>query len=270
MENAKKQLACVFAAMLLAASLSGCTSERGNESAAENTSSAAETEAETETEAQTESESEAETEPETTAPDETETEAPETTTEADSEAETEEIIETKAAEPAAPALTGADGDTRILWSERGLQAVSVQSEDGYGEELKVGTTYLNWKLNGFNGVLDDSAQNVESVDADFTYNGTLSVNGIVTVLPADHPDQPNMLYLRVDNQAEFPYFPQDTRERGKFIIENSADVFRMLGLDDPPVASQYDVAVSVSVTTLHVHMKPGSYDTIRVTGASKR
>ena len=44
----------------------------------------------------------------------------------------------------------------------------------------------------------------------------------------------------------------------------------MLGLEDPPVETQYEVAVSVSVSKLHIHMRDGGYDTIRVTAASKR
>ena len=44
----------------------------------------------------------------------------------------------------------------------------------------------------------------------------------------------------------------------------------MLGLQDPPVNEQYEVAVSVSVSKLHIHMGQGTYDKIRVTAASKR
>ena len=163
-----------------------------------------------------------------------------------------------------------DTDTKILFSERGLDIVQINSTDGYGEELKVGDTFLDWILDSFDGVLADDAKTVSSVDADFTYSGTLAVNGIVTVLSKDDPDNPNAMYLRVDNQGDFPSFTNDYRERGKYIIENSRDVFAMLELPDPPVDEQYEVAVSVSVTKLHIHTGSGQYDKIRVTAASKR
>lgn len=246
----KQALAVLCAAACFTAVLSGCTSER-NGSTAETgeTSSAAETGV---TEVTT-----AETAPETTVTEtETTAETTDTTTETEPDAETMTV----------PA-DGSAGLIRILWSERGLEAVGAEGE-GYGEELTVGAEYLDWKLEAYDG--SSSGQSVAELNADFTYNGTLSVNGIVSVLPADDPDNPNMLYLRVDNQADFPYFPSDTRERGWFIIENSGDVFKMLELDDPPVASKYEVAVSVTVTELHIHLRPDGYDTIHVTAASKR
>ena len=148
--------------------------------------------------------------------------------------------------------------------------MQIHSTDGYGEELKVGESTLDWTLDSFDGVLADDAQTVRTMDADFSYPGSLAVNGIVTVLSKDDPDNPNAMCLRVDNQGDFPYFTNDNRERGKYIIENSRDVFVMLGLQDPPVNEQYEVAVSVSVSKLHIHMGQGTYDKIRVTAASKR
>ncbi|MBP0968076.1 MAG: hypothetical protein J5722_10600 [Oscillospiraceae bacterium] len=164
----------------------------------------------------------------------------------------------------------ADNDTKILFSERGLDAVRINDTEGYGEELKLGASYLDWKLESYDGTLADSAQSVVSMDADFSRESTLAVNGIITVLSKDDPDNPNAMYLRVDNQGDFPYFVTDFRERGRYIIENSRDVFAMLELADPPVEEQYEIAVSVSVTSLHIHMGQGQYDTIRVTAASKR
>lgn len=163
-----------------------------------------------------------------------------------------------------------DTDTKILFSERGLDAVRINDTEGYGEELKVGASYLDWTLESFDGTLADNAQSVVSMDADFSRQSTLAVNGIITVLSKDDPDNPNAMYLRVDNQGDFPYFVGDFRERGRYIIENSRDVFAMLELPDPPVEEQYEIAVSVSVTSLHIHMGQGQYDTIRVTAASKR
>ena len=271
----KKQFSAMLcAAVCLTACLTACSSERS-------TADSAGSEQTSEVSSEETSEAAAE-ETETSAPEEEkaeETEAPAETTDAP-EAESTDAPEAEATEPAAeepaePVNTTnpnrTDGDTKILWSERGLEAVPVNSVSGYGTELKVGDKYLGWKFDSFDGILNDSATGCSEVYADFTYDeGTLAVNGILTVLPKDHPDYPNGMYLRVDNQADFPYFPQDSRERGRFIIENARDVFPMLGLDDPPVNEQYDVAVSVSVTTLHIHVAPNGYDTIRVTAASKR
>jgi hypothetical protein len=92
----------------------------------------------------------------------------------------------------------------------------------------------------------------------------------MTVLASSDPDNPNGLYLRVDNQAEFPYFPSDTRERGWFIIENKEDVYEWLELEEPPVSASYTIAVTVDVTALRVDLRTGGYDTITVTSASKR
>lgn len=250
----KQIFAALCAALCMTSALCGCTSERdGSNAEIEELSSAAETES---------------TEPETTTS-ETETTAAETETETETTATTTETNSDAETTTAAAAKPAGDGNTRLLWSERGLEAIGVLGM-GYGEDLKIGEEYLGWKLDAFDGITDESGENVKEMDVDFTYNGTLSVNGIVSVLPADAPDNPNMLYLRVDNQAEFPYFPADSRERGWFIIENSRDVFRMLELDDPPVTSKYEVAVSVTVTELHIHLKPDGYDTIHVTAASKR
>ena len=244
-----------IAAMLLASAMlaAGCTKGSGSEiiepeSSAETTESQAETTESSAAPETTASESQAETE--TTA--DSQTTAPEES----SQAESSQAEESSAA-------PGGNGTVRILWSERGLEAVAADSEEGYGEELKTGAEYLDWTLNSFSGTAAD-------VEADFTYDGELTTNGILTVLASSHADYPNGLYLRVDNQADFPYFPKDSRERGKFIIENAAEVYEMLGLDDPPVSSEYTVAVTVAVTSLHVHCTPGGYDTVKVTSASKR
>ena len=198
--------------------------------------------------------------PETTSSKGTTTTAAPATTAADETttgtAETTDAAETTTAAPAAQSV-------KLLWSERGLEAVAADSEDGYGEELAVGTEYLDWKLERFDGSPTD-------LNADFSRSSELSVNGIMTVLPDSHPDYPNGLYLRVDNQADFPYFPADSRERGKFIIENADDVYEWLELDEPPVSAQYEIAVTVSVKSLHVHYAADGYDTVTVTSASKR
>ncbi len=189
-------------------------------------------------------------------------------TTADTETTTAAADETGAAETTTTGSTADTGETKLLWSERGLEAVPADSEDGYGAPLEAGTEYLNWTLDRYSGTVSGSS--VSSLDADFTYNGSLSTNGILTVLASSDADNPNGLYLRVDNQADFPYFPADTRERGYFIIENAEDVYEWLELDEPPVSSSYTIAVTVDVVSLHVSYTQGGYDTIVVTSASKR
>lgn len=202
---------------------------------------------------------------ETTATSETTASSAETTT--TTSAATAESTTTSTTESTAPIATseGAqDTDTKLLWSERGLEIVPVDSTEGYGEELKAGESYLNWTLRAFDGTVSGST--VNDLHADFDYDGSLSCNGILTILPASDADNPSGLSLRVDNQADFPYFPADSRERGKFIVENKDEVIEMLGLD----GSETSVAVTMSITKLHVHYNPNGFDTITVTAASKR
>lgn len=249
---------CTRAAVLLAAAmlLTACTKDTTGSGypgdSAEESSAAETTEQTTETTAPETTESSAETTEQTTESSVDESSADECSAD-----------ESSSGESSAEDSSASAGDVKILWSERGLEAVAADSKDGYGEELKTGAKYLDWTLDSLSGTPKD-------LEADFTYNGTLTANGILTVLPSSHADYPNGLYLRVDNQADFPFFPQDTRERGKFIIENAEDIWEPLGLDAPPVSSEYTVAVTVSVTSLHVHYAPGAYDTIRVSSASKR
>ena len=192
----------------------------------------------------------------TTAPETTS--APETTAAAESETTAETTL----------SAAQGSGAAKLLWSERGLEAVPADSTEGYGEPLAAGAEYLGWTLNSYSGTV--SEKKVSELKADFTYDGTLSVNGILTILPASDADNPNGLYLRVDNQAEFPYFPADQRDRGYFIIENASDVYEWLELDKPPVSSEYTVAVTVGVTALRIDLRTGGYDKITVTSASRR
>lgn len=198
----------------------------------------------------------------TTTPAETTT-APETTV-----SEDVTTVSNASTAPIATSPNAQDDDTKLLWSERGLEIVPIDSEDGYGQELKAGEQYLDWTLQSFDGQVNGST--VDDLHADFTYNGTLQVNGILTILPTSDANNPNGLYLRVDNQADFPYFPADSRERGKFIVENTAAVREMLGLDDPENATGSEVAVTMSVTALHIHYNTGGFDTITVSAASRR
>ena len=181
------------AALLLIAALclTGCyKAESGAfpESSAEE-SSAAETSAAEESSAAETSRTDAEqSTPETTA---AESSAAESRTESSSAEESEAPV---------------SGGVKLLWSERGLEAVAAGSKDGYGSPLNAGDTYLDWTLKAFSGTPKD-------FEASFAYDGALEANGILTVLPASDRDNPNGLYLRVDNQADFPYFPADSRER---------------------------------------------------------
>ena len=237
------RLLTVFCTALCAVSVTACTKSDGS-SKAEETSAAetTETTAAVATTAATTTTAAAET----TAPDSAETTSAETTA-------------------AASADTGA---AKLLWSERGLEAVPADSEEGYGQPLEIGAEYLGWTLERYSGTVSGSS--VSELEADFAYDGELNVNGILTVLAASDADNPNGLYLRVDNQADFPYFPADTRERGYFIIENADDVYEWLELEEPPVSASYTVAVTVDVVSLHVDYSAGGYDTIVVTSASKR
>ncbi|MBQ8922825.1 MAG: hypothetical protein IJ060_11835 [Oscillospiraceae bacterium] len=239
---------------IMAAGLSGCSSDR-DPNTAEQESSAAET---------------------TTAaaaePEETATSQSETTTETAASAETETTAASTAASPGStnapqPQITGADDDTRLLWSERGLEAVTIDSTDGYGEDLAVGSDYLNWTLNGYDG--SPSGDAVPDMKASFTYNGQLQQNGQIRVLSGSDAHYPNGLYMHVDNIADFPYFPKDTRDRGWFVIQNADEVLEMLGLESPAEISG-DLSVAVTVDSLYVHVSADDYDTLHVVSATRR
>lgn len=243
----RKKICAVLCAVLCAAAMTACSKAPEGSSSAETTTAA----------------TTATTTAATTATAAATTSAATTTTAAETTDTAEGTdVTTTAAQPES------DAPAKILWSERGLEAVPAESEEGYGEPLSVGAEYLDWTLKGYDAEL--SGDTVSRLTADFDRSAALSTNGILTVLPASDADNPNGLYLRVDNQADFPYFPKDTRERGYFIIENAADVYEWLELEEPPVAATYTVAVSVDVTKLHVDYSAGGYDTVTVTAASKR
>ena len=175
---------------------------------------------------------------------------------------------TQSTEPLATNPNAVDDDTKLLWSERGLDIVPVDSKDGYGEPLTAGDTYLDWTLQSFDGIV--SGETVSELYADFAYSGGLEVNGIITVLPATHADYPNGLYLRVDNLALFPRVTKDTREHGYYMVENQDEVYEMLKHDDSPVTAEYTKAVTFTISELHIHMSANGYNTITVTAASLR
>ena len=251
----KKRTAAVFAAFLLAAALSGCTSER---TGTENLNAASETRA-AETEA-------AETAEET-----------ETTTEA-----TTAVTET---EPVATETTAPNGDdvpdavtnialTHITEGGEGLGVFNEFSGNIRGEVMQQGSVYKNWRLDSFSGhaEADDSVQNAE---AEFVYaeSGGFSVNGTVELLPADDPDYPNMLYFRSDDADAFPKYMYDNRgdaRRARFVILNSRDVCMLLDKDYPPAETSFAVSVTVDRMTAAFSDDGSAYDTIHVTAASNR
>ncbi|MBR6108059.1 MAG: hypothetical protein IKQ39_08635 [Oscillospiraceae bacterium] len=251
----QKRAVLLLAGCLAASVLCGCSSDR-DPNAPDDESSTAEITAETTTETA------AQTTSDTT----------QTTTETTADTTAETTTDTDTAKPAAPrredgAVSGSDDDTRLLWSERGLEAVPADSEGGYGEELAVGEEYLGWKLNGFDGTPEGGS--VPEVKASFTYNGTLSQNGQIRVLPSSDAHYPNGLYMHADNIADFPYFPADTRDRGWYVIENADEVLEMLGLESAGDISG-DLSVTVSIDAIDVHVSADDYDTVHVTAASKR
>jgi len=246
----RRYAALLLSGVLACAGLSGCSSDR-NPDAPEAESSIAEAAEQT-----TAATTSAATESETTQSETQTTEAVTETTANDS----------SAAEHERPA--GSDTDTKILWSERGLEAVAIDSTDGYGEELTLGSEYLGWRLDGFDGSL--SGTDVSQMNADFSYqNGTLQQNGQIRLLPSSDAHYPNGLYMHADNIADFPYFPKDTRDRGWFVIENADEVLKMLDLESADDISG-DLSVSVSIDKLEICVFSGSYDTVHVTAASKR
>ncbi len=256
MMRAKKHigLTLMLAGITAAACLGGCSSDRDPE-ASEQASSAADT-----TSAGTEAAEATTAPPETTA-----SESSAAQTEATSaESSAPDAVSTNAPQPQ---ITGADDDTKLLWSERGLEAVPADSTGGYGENLAVGSDYLNWTLNGFDGTPSGDA--VPDVKVSFTYQGQLQQNGQIRVLSGSDAHYPNGLYMHVDNLADFPFFPKDTRERGWFVIQNADEVLEMLGLESPSEISG-DLSVAVTVDSLYVHVSADDYDTLHVVSATRR
>ncbi|HBI85380.1 MAG TPA: hypothetical protein DDX71_03700 [Ruminococcus sp.] len=257
--NAQKKFCAALLALWSIPLMTGCSSGRENPAPATEQTAAAET---------TTTSSTTEITAQQTTTTSAETTSAETTSAETTGAET--TVSTTVSQTTAPIATNAnpvDDDTKLLWSERGLETVGIDREDGYGEVLSVGSDYIGWELKSFDGK-PDAEGNVTDLHADFSRSSALSVNGIMTVLPASDAQFPNYFYLRVDNQADFPYFPADSRERGKFVIENSDEVRSMLKLEDESISG--DIAVTVDVTALHIHYAADGYDTVRVSSASRR
>lgn len=246
-------------ALMLCAAFSGCRSARGGavpEQTSETT--AALTTAQTTASTTKETTTTTQTTQSTTASSETTSGTADTTG-----------SESTASGTATTAALNPDGKAiKILWSERGLEAAAGDSYDGYGVPLTEGEEYLKWKLEQYDGSV--SGDKVSALDAKFSRSTPVEANGIMTVLPATDTEHPGKLCLRVDNQADFPYFPADTRDRGYFVIENTDEVWEML--KEEKQTGDVSIAVTLSIDHLTVHYGSGGTrkDTVTVTAASKR
>ncbi len=254
----KKRIAMMLAAMMLAAVMSGCTSERdGSASTADSVSSVDESE--------------------TTTSDTTEpTETTESTTEATTTTvTTTEPIATETTASTAPAV-GVNNITMTHITEggEGLGVFNELSGNIRGEVMQKGSVYKNWTLDSVVGHAE-ADDTVDMATAVFQYsdNKGFSVNGTVEVLPADDPNYPNMMYFHSDDVDAFPKFMYDNRgeaHRAKFIIENSSDVYMLLDKDNPPEEKAFSVSVTVDSVTVRYAADGSAYDTIHVTAASNR
>lgn len=253
----KNRAAALLAAILLAAALGGCSSERTGSEPAETGSSASETEAE---------ESNSETE------------------EAGTEAVTEAATEAPATETLATETAAVQNDTEAAASDivlthiteggEGLGVFYEFSANIRGEVMQDGSVYRNWILTRAYGhaEADDTA---DSATAEFEYgeSGGFSVNGTVEVLPADDPDYPNKMYFRSDDADAFPRYMNDNRgeaHRAKYIIENSGDVYMLLDKDNPPAETSFAVSVTIDKVKVSYAADGHAYDVIHVTAASNR
>lgn len=249
----KNSAAALLAAVLLAAVLSGCSSDRteGGASSVSEVSSAAETET-----AESESETETTAEATTTV---TETEVIET--------------ETTAAPEHAPEASNLTL-THITEGGEGLGAFNEFSSNIRGEVMQQGSEYKSWKLDSVSGHAEPD-DTIDNAAATFTYSGGegFSVNGTVEVLPADDPDYPNKMYFHSDDVDAFPRYMYDNRgdaHRAKYIIENSSDVYMLLDKDNPPQETSFAVSVTVDTVTVRYAADGHAYDTIHVKAASNR
>ena len=256
-----KRSAVLFAAVLLAAAVTGCSSERTeNSSSAETVSSEAETET-------TEAESTETTES-------TESTEPVTETEEGSETTEEIATETTSPSDAVDSSVSNIALTHITEGGEGLGIYNEFSGNIRGEVMQQGSVYKNWTLDSMSGHAE-ADDTIEKASAVFTYSDTngFSVNGTVEVLPADDPDYPNKMYFHSDDVDAFPKFMYDNRgdaRRAKFIIENSGDVYMLLGKDNPPAETAFSISVTVDRVTVSYASDGSAYDTIHVTAASNR
>ncbi|MBR5371253.1 MAG: hypothetical protein IK130_03460 [Oscillospiraceae bacterium] len=247
-----RKMTAAVSALLLCAMLTGCRSARGGETAAQ---TAAETTAVTTTVSTTSATTTTTTTVSTSLT--TSSETTETTSDTSGTESTSSVsTKTTAANP--------DGkDVKILWSERGLEALPAAAE-GYGEPLTQGSDYLGWTLENYSGT--PRGNSLSAFSAEFSRKDPVTANGILTAVTG--ADSSVQLSLRVDNQADFPYFPADTKERGQFIVSDKDALWKMLKQEGSPSAST-SIAVTVSIDRLTIRLGDKQNE-ISVTSASTR
>ncbi|MCQ2407471.1 MAG: hypothetical protein MJ065_02950 [Oscillospiraceae bacterium] len=254
--NHTKRRALLCAALMLGA-LTACTSTRsGGTADIKEMSSAAESSVET-------------TAPESAA------EETEVTTEATTvtEAETTEAAAETTAEASQSDESSVQSDssvklTHITEGGEGLGVFAAESDGIRGEEMTAGSEYKNWKLESWSGTPEDFTATFVCTDS-----AGFSVNGTVEVLPSGDKDAPGKMDFHSDDVDAFPRFMEDNRgedRKAKFVIENSSEVYKMLGKEDPPAENAFAVSVTISTVTVRYTSDGSARDTVKVTAASNR
>ena len=220
--------------------------------------------AETQTTLEAVSETSAETE--TSAPDETEaetTEAPATTA-----AESGQTDESSASGESSAQSDGSVKLTHITEGGEGLGVFAADSDGIRGEEMTAGSEYKSWKLESWSGTPEDFTATFVCTDS-----AGFSVNGTVEVLPSSDKDAAGKMDFHSDDVDAFPRFMEDNRgeeRKAKFVIENSSEVYKMLGKEDPPAENAFSVSVTISSVTVRYTSDGSARDTVKVTAASNR
>ena len=248
-----RKMTAAVSAVLLCAMLTACKSARGGAAPAQTT---AETTAVTTTSVTA-----------TTTTTTVTTTSTSLTTSSETSASTSDTSGTESTSSVSTTATAAnpDGkDVKILWSERGLEALAAAAE-GYGEPLTEGSEYLGWTLDSYDG--KPRGNSLSTLNAEFSRKDPVTTNGILTV--SSDAGASGQLSLRVDNQADFPYFPADTQERGRFIVTNSDEVWKMLKQEGSPSADT-SLAVTFSIDRVSIHLGGKQPNAVTVTAASTR
>lgn len=251
-----KGIRALLGTVLLLCALTACTSARSGGSAdVTEVSSAAEPAAET-------------TAPESSAEETEATTASVTVT----EAETTEAAETTAAETdKTDESSPSDSSvklTHITEGGEGLGVFAADSEEIRGTEMTAGSEYKSWKLESWSGTPEDFTAVFVCTDS-----AGFSVNGTVEVLPADDKEAADKMDFHSDDVDAFPRFMEDNRgdaRKAKFVIENSSEVYKMLGKEDPPAEKAFSVSVTITTVTVRFTSDGSARDTVRVTAASNR
>ena len=260
--NHTKRRALLCAALMLGA-LTACTSERsGGTADIKEMSSAAESSAQTTAPESSAEETEVTTEATTVTEAET-TEAPATTA-----AESGSSDESSAAGENSAQSDGSVKLTHITEGGEGLGVFAADSDGIRGEEMTAGSEYKSWKLESWSGTPEDFTATFVCTDS-----AGFSVNGTVEVLPSSDKDAAGKMDFHSDDVDAFPRFMEDNRgeeRKAKFVIENSGEVYKMLGKEDPPAENAFSVSVTISSVTVRYTSDGSARDTVKVTAASNR